>query len=1348
MKTYISKSLLSMSTILLLSVTGCSDSNNNTNNDDGSGDDITPTTSVISGIGIDGILMQATVCIDEEKDGNCIGDVNTTTNELGEFTFAAGSPTGPLILSGGYDKSLTDGFDINGVAKYKPFTGELKAPEGSSVVTPLTSAIQSLMDNNSSVSAADAEATIKTAMGLDDVDVDLTQFDPYNGIDGNNSVAAQKILAKQTQLQILVHTAAATIAGADDGTDVADAMSNVFDSIVKSLDTGAEVELDAQTVAIATREAAAVTYENATNKDALVVAVGTVAQAEAEDAVIAANGAAAKISDGAASDAIAVLDSAISIVNTEDGNATAAAKETQPTDADDLAKIIAAREAEDAAARATAEEEAKAKAAREAADKALADAQTKDELEAAERLRAEAAAAEKLAAEKAAAEAAAAVAKVAVEAGTLLITAEAAAEATAAAEAAEAEAEAIIVTANIEVTKAEATADFYADADADVELESLIKDAEDAAAEAADEAADAKELINSYKTLANAAATRANENAIAFLLIEKEYTLDASLTTAVTTAASEANSIANDLSNSSDLNITLALERKESVLARELITRDGLTIAQNIKVAQNIEEEISSTNEDTFPTELSNLLNPTSVANVADAKNMFAQIRETAITFSNFDQPENNTSTVIGSQLDTIKNKIQPAAEAIAANLTDSVTALQDSVEQFQTDMEVDFNTTLTAIDTRIADLVSATEKYAEDANWSVIANDDNLSHTYVKNADATFTDVFTLNNETLSMTSEIDSDGSKQLLTTTGAISLRSANYDLSVSEITLGATSASIVASGTLNGENNAVMTLSSFNITTDLNKSIDNVNMFQNVVASLNGTIVVKDRKLEGVLNLDESSLSLGGNYTGLTTEPSFDGNITLNSSFNAILNDAADQETSHINSWSPLLMVTFEDGNKSLVNSFTEKCISCSENSYVSEYNLTTQSGKNVIVSINGTWNDAYDENGHYRPVSATNTVSVVDGATITPYYTTHDKLTIVTDDDQILLLDNAWYIQSYKDGVWVNTLQMDVRDDGEGFVDVNVSDVIITQNPNMLERKFDTTLSGAITHNNNKIVASVGIIEDFESKIYAQNIEITDGASVISLRELTATVTNSDFLALFEDSNDDSDFYSYSRFQNYTVVYDENYNNSEDGFDSQNILDIKLENLHVSLYDTENEILKFDANISAKNRENVSSSFDGSYEYIGAKFVGHLDANGTLNDLANGDTEVIGSANLSGTIEANGFRPFEIVTTAEFTANSGLDASTIFTRDDYKLAMHLMHLNSADDTVHTTEVSVGDSNGVLGNMTIVNDDSATTDEPASMTIVDKNGNTLATYGEDANGNEWEIVYSDDTSETLF
>lgn len=91
-----------------------------------------------TGQGIDGPIAGATVlAVNERK--------STTTDSNGFFTFNF-IPSGDIEITGGTDA-------ITGVA----FTGKLKAPKGSTIISPITTAIKEIMDTGKSENQATAE---------------------------------------------------------------------------------------------------------------------------------------------------------------------------------------------------------------------------------------------------------------------------------------------------------------------------------------------------------------------------------------------------------------------------------------------------------------------------------------------------------------------------------------------------------------------------------------------------------------------------------------------------------------------------------------------------------------------------------------------------------------------------------------------------------------------------------------------------------------------------------------------------------------------------------------------------------------------------------------------------------------------------------------------------------------------------------------------------------------------------------------------------------------------------------------------------------------------------------------
>ena len=97
---------------------------------------VMPIASQLTGHVIEGYIAGATVFADANGNGVLdLGEAHTTTNADGSFTLTGG--TGPIVMFGGTDVST-------GLA----FKGTLKAPMGSTVVTPLTTLVAELAATN------------------------------------------------------------------------------------------------------------------------------------------------------------------------------------------------------------------------------------------------------------------------------------------------------------------------------------------------------------------------------------------------------------------------------------------------------------------------------------------------------------------------------------------------------------------------------------------------------------------------------------------------------------------------------------------------------------------------------------------------------------------------------------------------------------------------------------------------------------------------------------------------------------------------------------------------------------------------------------------------------------------------------------------------------------------------------------------------------------------------------------------------------------------------------------------------------------------------------------------------
>ena len=169
---------------------------------------------------IKGYIAGATVFSDDNGNGQLDGsEISTTTDETGGFSLFSG--TGPLIAFGGID-----------VSSGLPFKGQLSAPEGSSVVSPLTALLTALAAN------PNAQSKLLSSLGLSST-LDLTSFDPIAAAQAGSAdgAATEVVGAKVYDTVALI---ASTLAAA--GGSYAIASQSAFAAIAAAIgDTGIDL---------------------------------------------------------------------------------------------------------------------------------------------------------------------------------------------------------------------------------------------------------------------------------------------------------------------------------------------------------------------------------------------------------------------------------------------------------------------------------------------------------------------------------------------------------------------------------------------------------------------------------------------------------------------------------------------------------------------------------------------------------------------------------------------------------------------------------------------------------------------------------------------------------------------------------------------------------------------------------------------------------------------------------------------------------------------------------------------------------------------------------------------------
>ena len=229
---------------------------------------ITGADDTLTGKAIDGYIEGATVFADADGDGVLdAGEAFAVTGDDGAYSLT--NAEGRLVLLGG-DGAIDAATGLT-------FRGQLEAPAGSSVVTPLTTIISKLVESGSAADAASAQVMVKTALGIASTE-DLLTFDPIEAaLSGGSSASDGLEIAKAgVVLQNLAIQAGSAVRGASDadtGTDGSlswgEATSSVFETIATKISSLGNTELP-ETVTV---------FEELVNGTAQVAGLSSEAQA-------------------------------------------------------------------------------------------------------------------------------------------------------------------------------------------------------------------------------------------------------------------------------------------------------------------------------------------------------------------------------------------------------------------------------------------------------------------------------------------------------------------------------------------------------------------------------------------------------------------------------------------------------------------------------------------------------------------------------------------------------------------------------------------------------------------------------------------------------------------------------------------------------------------------------------------------------------------------------------------------------------------------------------------------------------------------------------------------------------
>ena len=187
---------------------------------------------VINGKAIDGYLSGSNVIFDSIIDGNFDGehDLNRTIITDGSGSFVLQLTTSELEIFGGENNILDpDEAKLIVSGGYDPtiesnFTGRYEADINSTIISPLTTLVSSLMSLDNNLSKEEAKSKVKTAFGLS---VDPTNFDPFAKALENNE-SSREVLIANTRLANVMKQVDALTVDLSLGTSVSGQASNLF----------------------------------------------------------------------------------------------------------------------------------------------------------------------------------------------------------------------------------------------------------------------------------------------------------------------------------------------------------------------------------------------------------------------------------------------------------------------------------------------------------------------------------------------------------------------------------------------------------------------------------------------------------------------------------------------------------------------------------------------------------------------------------------------------------------------------------------------------------------------------------------------------------------------------------------------------------------------------------------------------------------------------------------------------------------------------------------------------------------------------------------------------------------
>ena len=185
--------------------------------------------STVSGNAVAGPIHGAIAFVDYDEDGelDITDEPYAYTGSDGSFSLTSTDADAPVVVT--TDSATAAGLSVSAIdtSSDTSLSGiTLKAPNGSTVVSPTSTVAYDLIKTNGLT-----EAQVATALGLDGVSI--LSFNPYaSGVDASTALAVEKVAS---QVMTTVKAVAAAAEGA--GADAEDAANDAFSALVTVVQT-------------------------------------------------------------------------------------------------------------------------------------------------------------------------------------------------------------------------------------------------------------------------------------------------------------------------------------------------------------------------------------------------------------------------------------------------------------------------------------------------------------------------------------------------------------------------------------------------------------------------------------------------------------------------------------------------------------------------------------------------------------------------------------------------------------------------------------------------------------------------------------------------------------------------------------------------------------------------------------------------------------------------------------------------------------------------------------------------------------------------------------------------------